>query len=78
MKRLWVRPAHRGSGLGTQLVQAVLERAAGNGYRSMRLDTLTRMDHALQLYAKLGFHNVPPYYDNPLADAIYMEKALRV
>lgn len=78
MKRLWVRPAHRGSGLGTQLVQAVLERAAGNGYRTMRLDTLTRMDHALQLYAKLGFHNVPPYYDNPLADAIYMEKALRV
>jgi putative acetyltransferase len=78
MKRLWVRPAHRGSGLGMQLVEAVIERAARHGHRTMRLDTLTRMDHALQLYAKLGFHSVPPYYDNPLADAVYLEKALRI
>jgi putative acetyltransferase len=77
MKRLWVRPAHRGSGLGAQLVEAVLGRATASGYRTMRLDTLTRMDHAQRLYAKLGFHTVPPYYDNPLADAIYLEKALR-
>jgi putative acetyltransferase len=77
MKRLWVRPAHRGSGLGTRLVEAVVERATKSGYRSMRLDTLTRMDHAQRLYAKLGFRTVPPYYDNPLADAVYLEKALQ-
>lgn len=77
MKRLWVRPAHRGSGLGTRLAQAAIDRAVSSGYRAIRLDTLARMDHALHLYAKLGFREVPPYYDNPLADAIYMEKALR-
>jgi putative acetyltransferase len=77
MKRLWVCAPHRGSGLGTQLAQAMLQRAIESGYRAMRLDTLARMDHALRLYAKLGFHEVPPYYDNPLADAIYMEKTLR-
>lgn len=77
MKRLWVRAPYRGSGLGTQLARAILQRAGENGYRAMRLDTLARMDQALRLYAKLGFHEVPAYYDNPLADAIYMEKTLR-
>ena len=77
MKRLWVRAAYRGSGLGTQLAQAVMQRASESGYRIMRLDTLARMDRALQLYAKLGFHEVPRYYDNPLADAIYFERPLR-
>jgi putative acetyltransferase len=77
MKRLWVRAPHRGSGLGTRLAQAAMERARKSGYRTLRLDTLARMDNALKLYAKLGFHKVPPYYDNPLADAIYMERALQ-
>jgi ribosomal protein S18 acetylase RimI-like enzyme len=77
MKRLWVRAPHRSSGLGTRLAQAVMERARKSGYRTLRLDTLTRMDHAQKLYAKLGFHTVPAYYDNPLADAIYMETTLQ-
>jgi ribosomal protein S18 acetylase RimI-like enzyme len=77
MKRLWVRERFRGSGLGRQLAQAALQRALRNGYDLMRLDTLARMDRAWQLYAALGFREVPRYYDNPLADAIYLEKPLR-
>jgi ribosomal protein S18 acetylase RimI-like enzyme len=72
-----VRERFRGSGLGRQLAQAALQRALRNGYDLMRLDTLARMDRARQLYAALGFREVPRYYDNPLADAIYLEKPLR-
>jgi putative acetyltransferase len=77
MKRLWVREAFRGSGLGSLLARAVLQRALEIGYDAMRLDTLARMDRARQLYAGLGFCEVPRYYDSPLADAIYLEKVLR-
>ncbi|HEY6452008.1 MAG TPA: GNAT family N-acetyltransferase [Steroidobacteraceae bacterium] len=77
MKRLWVREPFRRSGLGRRLALTVIERACGFGYEAMRLDTLERMEAARRLYAALGFREVPRYYDNPLADAIYLQKSLR-
>jgi len=77
MKRLWVRERFRGQGLGERLARAVLERALLYGYEAMRLDTLPKMQQALKLYANLGFRPVPRYYDNPLAETIYLEKRLR-
>jgi putative acetyltransferase len=77
MKRLWVREAFRGSGLGQKLAQAVLQRARELGYEIMRLDTLAHMDRARLLYARLGFREIAPYYDSALPNTIYLEKALR-
>ncbi len=73
MKRLWLRPNYRGLGLGRRLAVTCIAGARAAGYRTICLDTLGFMDAARSLYADLGFHEIPAYYDNPLDDVRYLE-----
>jgi putative acetyltransferase len=77
IKRLYVRPAHRGSGLGAQLATLAVESGRRAGYRRLVLDTLDRMDSAVRLYEKLGFRPIPAYYNNPIPGALYFELLMR-
>ena len=61
MKRLYVRPSARGTGLGKLLVEAAISTARENGYVELRLDTLASMTSAQRLYLSLGFVEIPPY-----------------
>ena len=73
MKRLYVRKAFRGFGLGRQLAEAILDAARQAGYASVLLDTLDGMESARALYGELGFVEIPPYYHNPLAGSHYLK-----
>ena len=73
MKRLYVRKAFRGFGLGRQLAEMTLDAARQSGYASVLLDTLSDMEAARALYDELGFEEIPPYYHNPIAGAHYLK-----
>ena len=73
MKRLYVRKAFRGFGLGRQLSEAMLDTARRAGYACVLLDTLSEMDTARSLYDDLGFVEIAPYYHNPISGAHYLK-----
>jgi GNAT superfamily N-acetyltransferase len=76
MKRLFVRRAFRGFGLGRQLVEQIMSMARLAGYTTMLLDTLSEMETARAMYQEAGFVEVPPYYHTPLAGAHYLKAML--
>jgi len=73
MKRLYVRKAYRGFGLGRQLAEAALDIARRGGYACVLLDTLDEMESARALYAELGFEDIPPFQHHPLAGAHHLK-----
>ena len=77
MKRLYVQPGQRGSGIGRALAKRLIREAREIGYRYMRLDTVpSTMAEAVKMYRRLGFGEIPPYRANPVPGAIYMELEL--
>jgi ribosomal protein S18 acetylase RimI-like enzyme len=76
MKRLYLRSAYQGRGLGRLLAQRAIEEARAGGYAGMLLDTLGSMHAAIGLYEQLGFLRRTAYYDTPVANTVFMELKL--
>jgi GNAT superfamily N-acetyltransferase len=77
MKRLYVRPADRGRGLGRMLVERLIAEARALGYERMRLDTIeSAMRDAVALYRRMGFQEIAPYSTVPIESALWMELLL--
>lgn len=73
MKRLYIRPHFRGKGIGRELVKIIILEGKKIGYKKMLLDTVPSMKEAIALYRSIGFHEIPPYRNNPVEGAVFME-----
>ena len=76
LKRLYVRPAFRGRGLGRTLTDMIISRARAAGYKEMLLDTLPFLQSAQRIYRAAGFREIEKYNDSPMDGATYMKLEL--
>ncbi|MCU0232228.1 MAG: GNAT family N-acetyltransferase [Acidobacteria bacterium] len=77
IKRLYVRPAFRGRGVGRALAAAIVDAGRECGYARLLLDTVDTMTEAIALYSSLGFAPAAPYRPNPIPGAAFFELPLR-
>lgn len=76
MKRLYVKPAFQGQGLGRGLVTAIIACARDRGFARLVLDAAPKTLVAQSLYTAEGFREVPPYYDSAIPGTRYFELVL--
>lgn len=70
IKRMYVRPAFRGSGFGKRLLVHLADHARSRGITLLRLETGIHQREAIALYERMGFRRIPPfgpYTDDPLS-----------
>lgn len=77
VKRLYVRPTHRGAGIAEALMEALEGFAREAGYVAVYLDTKDDLAVAIRFYERRGYERIARYNDNPQA-TIFMRRALRV
>lgn len=68
LKRIFVRPSYRNSGLGAEIVRRLEAMAKIQGYRFCILETGEAMETACHVYQKLGYKSTErygPYVDMP-------------
>lgn len=76
LKRMYIRKVGRGKGVGKKILAKAVEVSIELGYSKMRLDTLSTMHAAINLYQKAGFYQIEPYRFNPIKGARYYELKL--
>ena len=77
VKRMYVRPAFRGMGLGRAMLDHLADHARAHGAAALRLETGIHQQEAIGLYESFGFRRRAPfgeYREDPFS--LYFEKAL--
>lgn len=78
MRRLYVKPEYRKSGIGKALTEAIIEHGRSLGYHSMRLNTNKKMTGAEELYRSLGFEDIAPYEYFEIDCMVFLELKLEL
>lgn len=77
VKRLYVVPAARGTGLGRVLLECAIDAACYRGHKRVRLDShRASMAGAIRLYQRLGFAEIPAYGADLAGELAFFEKDL--
>jgi GNAT superfamily N-acetyltransferase len=76
VKRMYVRPEHRGKGIARALAHVVIDEARARGYAKLRLGTLASMLPAQNLYTSLGFRPIEPYRNIEFGTTKFYELSL--
>jgi len=80
INNLAVRPELRGRGLGTQMLEAIVDEALRLGAESLTLEVRASNVAAQRLYARAGFNQAgirKSYYTNPVEDALILKRKIR-
>ncbi|MCL2111288.1 MAG: GNAT family N-acetyltransferase [Clostridiales bacterium] len=77
LKRLYVRPGHRGKKIAKALVETIIRDAVQIGFSHMLLDTLPALEEAMSLYKSFGFYEIPSYNNSPVDSSIFMRLDLK-
>jgi GNAT superfamily N-acetyltransferase len=75
VKTMFVSPAYRGQGVARAILVELEQIAREYGCLRTQLDTSDYLTSAVALYRAAGYHEVPPYNDNPKAD-LWFERPL--
>jgi len=73
VKRLYVRPAHRGSGIARALMTCVHDHAAGAGFARTVLDVMPSRTEVIAFYRRLGYTDAARFTDWPFP-MVYLER----
>jgi putative acetyltransferase len=74
LAKMAVATTHQGRGIGEQLGRACKRWAAENGFRTVFLETNSRLGNAIRLYERLGFrHAADPHPSDYARADVYME-----
>jgi putative acetyltransferase len=77
IKRMYVRPAARGQGVGRRLIDVLETAAAARGCRTFVLETGPTMPQALALYERLGYLRCGAFGDYPEHPlSVFMQKVV--
>lgn len=77
VKRMYVRPDRRGSGIGRHLLARLETLARADGLTTLRLETGDLQAEAVALYRKAGFTDRGPFADYPdIPSSLFLEKTL--
>lgn len=83
VKRMYVRPAARGKGVGRALLEQLLTDAAHENFRTIRIETMDALTASISLYESCGFTAVPAFNGSEVAaagattNARYLEAEIR-
>jgi DNA-binding MarR family transcriptional regulator len=71
IKRLWVDPTWRGSGLGSRMLRRLEAEAAASGHDEVVLDTKAGLTEAIAMYGRFGYRPIERYNDNAEAELFF-------
>lgn len=78
LKRMFLQSAYQGRGLGSNLLNELIDFAQAQGYKKIQLNIWQpqKQQAAMHLYKKFGFYEVESYQKENFIGQIFMEKII--